>query len=499
MRKLALSLIFLAGALLLLRCGAEPTPRALLAEHCSSCHLAPAPASLPKEVWEHNILPEMGARMGIKSMTYDPATKLGETEYQLARDHGIYPETPTISQADWERLSAYILDQAPDSLRAPSLPDLDDLPGFTPHSISAEGKLGSLVTYLGREENGLVIGDGYGNSSAWMHDEISIISTSRAPVVHRQPTAAGTMLLTIGNIYPTEASNGKLSLLHADGQTVIADSLHRPVYFLAVDLDDDGDEEIIVCEYGNFTGALTLLERMPSGAYRRSRLSGVAGSTRVVAEDLNADGRRDLVFLHAQGDEGIDVLYQQENGQFERESLLRFSPVWGTSWFELLDFDGDGDLDILTAHGDNADYSNILKPYHGLRIYTNDGRNRFSEAYFLPLPGATRLVARDFDHDGDTDVAVASNFADFRGHPGASFVYLENEGNPDSPTFTHRTTPLALNGRWLILEANDYDRDGDDDIVLGSFTLNPSSVPDTVERRWRDSDTDVLLLENRLQ
>ena len=160
-----------------------------------------------------------------------------------------------------------------------------------------------------------------------------------------------------------------------------------------------------------------------------------------------------------------------------------------------MDFDGDGDLDLVTAHGDNADYSNVRKPYHGIRIYANDGSNHFSEAYFLALPGATRVVGRDFDGDGDTDFAVACNFADYANWPEASFVYLENLGG-ETVKFRGQTTPLALDGRWLILEADDYDGDGDDDLALGSFTLNPSTVPAALSRRWRDGKTDLLYLEN---
>ncbi|MGB3798480.1 MAG: VCBS repeat-containing protein, partial [Lewinella sp.] len=294
----------------------------------------------------------------------------------------------------------------------------------------------------------------------------------------------------------TEASNGKLYRLTGNGPVVIHDSLHRPVYHLQADIDDDGQPEIVVCEYGNYSGVLSLLDPDGRGGYTYRRLLGTAGAIRVVADDLNADGLTDLIVLHAQGDEGIDVLYQGTDQSFARETLLRFPAVWGTSWFELVDMDGDGDRDIVTAHGDNADYSNIIKPYHGVRIYTNDGENSFTETFFQPLPGATRVAARDFDGDGDIDLAVACNFADYLRQPEASFVYLDQVTPSPAIAFRPSTTPVALEGRWLILEAGDYDNDGDEDIALGSFTLNPAPVPDSLAQRWRDSRTDVLLLEN---
>jgi tetratricopeptide (TPR) repeat protein len=48
------------------------------------------------------------------------------------------------------------------------------------------------------------------------------------------------------------------------------------------------------------------------------------------------------------------------------------------------DFNNDGYKDILYTCGDNADYSsNVLKSYHGVYIFLNDGHNNFSQKYFF--------------------------------------------------------------------------------------------------------------------
>jgi len=91
--------------------------------------------------------------------------------------------------------------------------------------------------------------------------------------------------------------------------------------------------------------------------------------------------------MTAQGYEGISILYQFGNLDFKAEQVIRFSPISGSSWFEVLDYEGDGDQDIITVHGDNGDKTPILKPYHGLRIHLNDGSNHFSEAFFYPFYG----------------------------------------------------------------------------------------------------------------
>ena len=91
--------------------------------------------------------------------------------------------------------------------------------------------------------------------------------------------------------------------------------------------------------------------------------------------------------------------------------------------FSMHDFNGDGRLDIVYVNGDNFDYSRVLKPYHGVRILENDGRNTFRERYFFPLYGAARAEVADFDDDGDLDVLATSNFA-AREHAERGIVYL---------------------------------------------------------------------------
>ena len=320
MRTFFLSgLLLLLGVVLLSRCAAEPDPEALFTQHCGSCHQPPAPASLPKGVWQQSVLPEMGARMGIPAFGYDPARNTSAEEFALIRDHGFYPDTPTLPYDDWTLIQQYILDLAPDSLPAPPRFALEPLRGFTPHAVDTDGKGGSLVTYIGQGTEGLFVGDGYGKVTSVTPDGVRTpVAEGRAPITHFTEGTAGRLVLEIGNIYPTEASNGTLYTLLSGTKTVVAEQLHRPVYFLTDDLDGDGREEVVVCEYGNYTGALTLLRPDGAGGYERSRLSGTAGTVRVVARDLNGDERKDLIVLHAQGDEGIDILYQQSDGAFRR-------------------------------------------------------------------------------------------------------------------------------------------------------------------------------------
>ena len=149
------------------------------------------------------------------------------------------------------------------------------------------------------------------------------------------------------------------------------------------------------------------------------------------------------------------------------------------------------------VQGDNADKSYVKKPYHGMRIYLNNGQNQFEEKFFYPLYGATRFVANDFDKDGDVDIAIVSSFPDYEKSPELSFVYLENL---DSKKFKFKAQGLEKPslGRWLLMDSGDIDNDGDQDIVLSSFTYYFTPVPDNLFKAWSASDVDLMILENKL-
>ena len=133
-----------------------------------------------------------------------------------------------------------------------------------------------------------------------------------------------------------------------------------------------------------------------------------------------------------------------------------------------------------------------------MRIHINDGNNNFEEKYFYQLNGATRLVAHDFDQDGDIDFGVISTFPDYENGPEFSFVYLENI-KEDKFTFKPYTFKESNLGRWFLLDKGDIDNDGDMDIILSSFTYVFTPVPKYLSKLWKEKNIDLMLLENNLK
>lgn len=141
--------------------------------------------------------------------------------------------------------------------------------------------------------------------------------------------------------------------------------------------------------------------------------------------------------------------------------------MYGSTSFQLVDFNGDGKLDILYTCGDNADFSVILKPYHGVYIFLNQGEFSFKQAYFYPVNGCTKAIAKDFDGDGDLDIVTIAFFADFTKRPSESFIYFERDG---ALHFVPHSIPVSQYGRWISMDAGDVNGDGRPDVVLGNYS-----------------------------
>jgi hypothetical protein len=130
---------------------------------------------------------------------------------------------------------------------------------------------------------------------------------------------------------------------------------------------------------------------------------------------------------------------------------------------------GDGKPDLILVNGDNADQSQILKNYHGVRIFENEGKEKFTEKWFYPIHGASGLEVGDFDQDGKMDLFVIAFFPDRKESPKQDLVYFKQEKNGDFEPFI---LPNAPDFNWLTITQGDLDRDGDQDVVIGTFAFD---------------------------
>lgn len=439
---------------------------------CGYCHQFPSPELLDKKTWETQVLPEMGRRLGITTPDYDPFDNMQPEEASIVSGLNIYPDDTLISKQEWQRIVDFYVDEAPETLHKSTQMTIvsEQAAPFQPHFIEIEGEEIPQVTLLHYDtiSNELYIGANKKLYALNSQGEFSARWGLTSPAVDIEKTVNGRRyLLTIGRFRPSDVDLGAFSMTTSeasdDFHTVIT-NLPRPVSFTLADLDEDGNEDMIVCGFGHHEGELAWYRNLKE----KHILNNQPGTRIAIVQDVNGDGRSDIVALMAQAWEGIDIYYNQGSGSFTRDRVLEFSPVHGLSYLELADFNDDGYQDLLVTNGDNWDYSMTMKPYHGLRIYLNDGNNQFQEAFFYPMNGCSKAISEDFDRDGDLDIAAIS-FYDHIDQPEKSFVYLENTGDM---LYVAHYLPEAANGKWLTLEAGDFDQDGYMDLFLGSYFHN---------------------------
>ncbi|WP_073091511.1 FG-GAP repeat domain-containing protein [Cyclobacterium lianum] len=468
--------------------------------YCGSCHIYPSPSLLPNSIWKEKVLPQMAALMGDQAAQDSLGVWEEKTAEEIAvvKRMGVYPAKPLISPSDFQAIVDFYLAEAPPALPA-QVPRsaVEALSGFTAKTLFIEGIKSpktSLVA-VNEERSELLISDAGSNQLYAMdkNDELFTLPAISSAAVHFSREAANLYhFITIGSISPSDLSRGALYEmdLNAGSWNRKLDRLARPVYSTWADLDGDGSPELLISNYGHNGGNISIYR---DGDFQSDPLTlGGAGARKVEVADLNQDGRPDILALFCQGDERISVFFNKGNGQFEAEKiLLRFSPLMGTSYFELQDLNGDGVSDLLVSNGDNWDYSSVYKPYHGFRIYLNTGDSQFEEAWFYPQYGAAKVMALDYDGDGDLDLATIA-FYDELEDPNEQFLLFENRGDL---IFQPRMIPEAAAGKWLTMDVGDLDGDGDSDIVLGSYAHNTMEYTKLLMRGLEEIPS-VLILEN---
>jgi hypothetical protein len=435
--------------------------------HCVSCHLKPEPELLDKTTWEKGVLPEMAYYLGAKPIS-DKFFNMSQDEIAAAVASNLYPNAPILAEEDWLKIVNYYTTNAPEKPlpQAVKTPVKIGLPFFEVASIPIKGRL-CMISMLKidtvnhqlyvsrREKSTLEVYD----KSLKRRDSIGI----QSPISDMILRGSEKYVLQMGLMDPNDLAKGSLCRIDAQNQLVKhIDSLQRPANVTAIDLNQDGVEDFIICNYGNMLGHLSWYD---GKTHKQNTLSRLPGARRAIIKDMNGDGKPDIVALFAQARERVSIFYNQGQGDFDEEVVLTFPSVYGSSYIDIVDMNADGKLDIVYTNGDNADYSMVLKNYHGVRIFTNDGQNQFKETYFYPINGASQVIARDFDGDGDVDLATIAFFQD-KTKPNESFIFFENKGNN---VFSPATFANTTQGKWLVMDVADMDGDGREDIVLGSF------------------------------
>ncbi len=310
----------------------------------------------------------------------------------------------------------------------------------------------------------------------------------------------------LGSFPPGDQDRGRVVWLRMrdDGDEYevhsLADGLGRVSDVRPMDVDRDGDEDLIVAVFGMDKTGKILLLRNDSGSSTRPTFTAemidpLPGGIHVPVCDLDGDGNMDFVALISQEYEQVSVFVNAFGSESTGASFLQ-QLIWrgpdltfGSSGLELVDLDADDDLDILLTNGDAFD-NGFVNASHGVQWLENQGGLKFSYHRLADLLGAYVAKAGDVDLDGDLDIVAAAwlpgevepkNAFD---RPRASIICLEQTA---PGAFARHTLEKDL-PIHASLELADFDSDGDLDFAIGSHTLTRSTdLPHWIGLWWNQA------------
>jgi hypothetical protein len=451
---------------------------------CGVCHAFPEPDILPRHAWRDEFVRMMFIR--------------------LKRLPPLGPPSAVQLPSDMEQVLPFYLSRAPEHLPAPepwpdpsespiqfvrhglTMPDMPNTPAVSNiHLVDfdGDGRLDVLGTDM---REGLVFTGHPEKAGSALSIVASIPHPAHVTLTDLDNDGIPDLLVAdLGTFFPEDhdkgaaiwlrgLGHGKFSAFWLDGWPRVAD-------VEAADFNGDGKNDLAVAAFGHHTtGKIAILENRTTNpsqpVFTTHTIDPRTGGIHIIPVDLNHDGKMDFVTLLAQEHETVLAYINTGDFTFERKVIYAAPhPNWGSSGIQVVDLDGDGDLDVLLTHGDTFD-DGIVKPYHGIQWLENTGGYPFVEHTLAQMPGVLRAQAVDLDGDGDLDIvacALLAGGSDVDEKTLPALVWLEQTKRG---VFVRHTIEMGF-PRHATLDVGDINGDGAIDIVVGNFSIGkPTTV-----------------------
>ena len=209
------------------------------------------------------------------------------------------------------------------------------------------------------------------------------------------------------------------------------------------------------------------------------------GTIHVPVADLNGDGKPDFVALFAQEHEAVVAFINEGGGKFRQQTLYQSpDPSYGSSGIQLVDLNGDGQLDVLYTNGDILDDPFLFKPYHSVQWLENKGNLRFEHHPLTPMFGVHRAVAGKLLGSSRPDIVAVSflphdKFPERSQRNAAAIVVLEQI----APGQFERHVLATVDCDHVTCALGDVYGTGRLDIVVGNFSSIATDHPVTI---WKN-------------
>ncbi len=208
------------------------------------------------------------------------------------------------------------------------------------------------------------------------------------------------------------------------------------------DINNDGNLDIFSSGYDAVSGKLTVRLGNGDGTFSASTsITAANGFETPQLADLNNDGNLDYVVVGANSGGKATVALGNGNGTFAPSTV--YTADGSVSYgLQLADFNGDGNIDMMTAGGNGSDGTITLRLGNGsggfssATVYTTENQ----ESYFLAVG--------DLNGDGVLDFATAGT----AGSSGQATVRLSNtkEGLGALQSFSLKSRPDALSSMGML-------------------------------------------------
>jgi hypothetical protein len=223
------------------------------------------------------------------------------------------------------------------------------------------------------------------------------------------------------------------------------------------------------------------IRQAPRGTYTEQTIAGVAAPAHVEAVDFDKDGDLDLLvaalgFLFPNNNRVGSVIVLENDGRQKFTSHYIADRVARVADARAADLDGDGDLDVAVAgFGYDDGETSWLE---------NKGQWKFEQHVLQRLSGAINALPVDLNADGRLDIValISQEWEEI-------WAFLNDGKGGFAPRMLWGSTNPDFGSSWLSLA--DLDRDGDPDLLYANGDAFEYAPPNS--RPWQG----IQWLENR--